>query len=121
MSVAPVLLFVVVFEVERVVFAVPQVSVAAHVVGVVGIALFGSPGVDVAGRFVVVFVFVLVGGAVTGGAVESSPEQFFCGCDAVVGFEIAQVALHDIDEEADGISAVGGFQLDDVCDALVEA
>ena len=36
-------------------------------------------------------------------------------------FEVLHVALHDVDEEADGISAVGGFQLDDVSDALVEA
>ena len=84
---------------------------------VVGVHVVGAAGVVVE-RFVVVFVLVV---GVTGGAVESSPEQLFCGCDAVVGFEVLQVALHDVDEEADGISAVGGFELDDVCDALIEA
>ena len=109
MSVAPVLLFVVVFEVERVVFLVASDSVGVHVVGAAGV---------IVERFVVVFVLVV---GVTVGAVESSPEQLFSGCDAVVRFEIAQVALHDVDEEADGISAVGGFQLDDVCEFLIRA
>ena len=109
MSVAPVLLFVVVFEVERVVFVVVPVSVGVHVVGTAGVMVE---------RFVVVFVLVV---GVTGGAVETTPEQFFGGCEAVVRFEVVQVALHDVDEESDGISAVGCFELDDVCDALVEA
>ena len=32
-----------------------------------------------------------------------------------------QGALHDVDEEADGVSAVGGFELDDVCEFLIYA
>ena len=94
-------------------------SVAVDVVGAVGVTLFGSPGVVIVERFVVVFVVVV--GVVTGGVVESPSEQLFCGCEAVVRFEVLEVALHDVDEEADGISAVGCFQLDDVSDALVEA
>ena len=111
------MLFIVVFEVERVVFFVVQVSVAVDVVGAVGVTLFGSPGVVIVERFVLVCVFVVT---VTGGVVESSPEQLFGGCEAVVRFEVLQVALHDVDEEADGVFPVGGFQFDEVCELLVQ-
>ena len=50
-SVAPVLLFVVVFEVERVVFLVAPDSVGVHVIGAAGV---------IVERFVMVFVLVVV-------------------------------------------------------------
>ena len=36
-------------------------------------------------------------------------------------FEVLEVALHDVDEESDGYFAVGGFQLDEVCELLVRS
>ena len=33
--------------------------------------------------------------------------------------EAVQVAVHDIDEEADDVPAVGGLELDDVCEFVV--
>ena len=36
------------------------------------------------------------------------------------GLKSLEVALHDIDEEADGVFTVGGFQLDDVCQFVAQ-
>ena len=37
----------------------------------------------------------------------------------MAGLEVVEVAVHDIDEEADDVSAAGGFLLDDVCEFVV--
>ena len=106
-SVSFVILKVVVIEFERVVVIVKLVGVAARLV----VKLFVRDGSVVA-------VFVVLAIAVVG-VVESTLEQFVGGCESVARLEAVEVALHDIDEEADDVSAAVGFLLDDVCEFVI--
>ena len=44
--------------------------------------------------------------------VEAEAEEFLGGGEAVAGFEVRELALHGVDEEADGGAAVVGFVVD---------
>ena len=46
--------------------------------------------------------------------VEAEAEEFFGGGEAVAGFEVGELSLHGVDEEADGGTAVVGFLADDL-------
>ena len=103
---------VVVFEVKRVVFFVVQEGAGIHVIGVVGVTLFGCPGVDKFGPVNAVlldlFVIVIAGGGVHAGDVESAVEKFFGRCYAVAGLESVEDAEHGIVEEVGDGPAVAG-------------
>ena len=51
---------------------------------------------------------------ILGVVVEAEAEEFFGGGEAVAGFEVGELALHGVDEEADGSAAVVGFLADDL-------
>ena len=53
--------------------------------------------------------------------VEAETEEFFGGEEAVAGFEVGELALHGIDEEADGGTAVVGFLADDLGESGTDA
>ena len=47
-------------------------------------------------------------------AIEAEVEELACGVEAMAGFGIIDLALHDVDEEADNVPAVVGLLADDV-------
>ena len=47
-------------------------------------------------------------------AMEAEVEELPGGVEAVAGFGIVDVALHDVDEEADYVPAIVGLLADDV-------
>ena len=47
-------------------------------------------------------------------AIEAEVEELPCGVEAVAGFGVIDLALHDVDEEADYEPAVVGLLADDV-------
>ena len=51
---------------------------------------------------------------VVGEAVEAALEEFLGGGETMAGFEVGELALHGVDEEADGGAAVVGFLADDL-------
>ena len=51
---------------------------------------------------------------------KPAAQEFFGGGQAVVGLEVGQVALHDVDKEADGGAAVIGLFPDEGGQFLVE-
>ena len=65
----------------------------------------------------------LVGVRCVGGAVEAALEEFSGGGKAVTGFEVGEFALHHVDEEADGGTALVGLFAHDLgefgADAMV--
>ena len=77
-----------------------------------------APGFDLGG---VRFGFGLILGCfagvlllILGVVVEAEAEEFSGGGEPVAGFEVGELALHDVDEEADGGASEVGFLADDL-------
>ena len=57
---------------------------------------------------------------VVGQVVEAALEEFFGGGKAMAGFEVGELALHGVDEEADGDAAIVGFLTDDLGELVAD-